>query len=1201
MNRVVGSVMLVVMIFSLINIAYLVSPYVYAEPFIYVNSYWGSVDNPENAYPGSSGVILVIEVVNNNPFKLQSVYGNLSLPSGFTDVNGHGYAVSSGYVVNGSYTRGYVNPGEIFRLRYVLNIDSSVSPGNYLVQMNLTYTFINSSSSGIDSSSYILSGVKLVVSSFPIFTFDIIDIYWSADGETIYPTSPSRDLTLHISIRNLGDYSITSADAALYFNPPFYPSKVEYSVGSIGVGEVFELVFSGIDIDANYPSMTYYEYLVLNYTFTGYGGARKDYSTSFSIPLTIYDPYYPSIQYVSSEWVGGSKIYPGSRDVSLEVTLVNLGRFQLTNLIFRAYLPDGFNNQFGRRVINISVDGLYGFGDFIRLGIDHIYLSENILPGTYYIVLEGLGEGVIGSSRIMIGQNVSIPVVVNDYHTNLSVVGVYWGYGGSPSLALPGSKGITLNLDILYTGEEQVSGLSPYVSLPNGFILKNIEVSQGIISPGSRFTIYLTLDIERDVEPGIYNLSVFLDYIVDPSGQNRRSRIGLNFSLYVSDPSIFRSDLSIVDLYWGISQPISVYPLSQNNPLSITILNKGPYNVEAIYLSLELPSGFSSKLSNKSIVSNLPVGSFASDIYYIDIGDVSPGSYQLNITIYYEVSIYGSVVDYVSIYSYWVVVDNPPATSSYIELLEYGWINDYYVYPGTDEAELVVSFTNLAPFEIDAITINVVGCRYISLPNDVHSIYISGPVRPYGVFTATIPLNISVDASEGYHNISLLVEYLLMSGGDGIRMGESINISIYVHSLEGLVYIGYLWQGESPGPGGSSILNLIYVNNVFESMDGVYVSVHLPEGFTSLINNDSVVNITPYVLSSVTDIDTLLANPSLLLSLPTTEAVSVSRGDYIVLTLPIRIDESVGLGRYLFTSVFHFIDEWGIVRRVELVSELNIFGKTGFVEVDEARSRIILGERVSNVSIVVRNPGSGYFYDVYISIYSVNQLVAFSSAVKHIGVLGPGEEVVLSWRASVNPKTSIYGGIPAIVSIIYTDPIGNRRSVNQTVILYIEGVPRLKLIDISISPHPVYTNSTVSVSATLVNVGDATAKNVEVEVLGEDIVLRGDSYSFLGDIEEGSQIPFTIYFDAGSKIGTISFYIKVRYYNVFNEEETIEYPVTIDVVESPVVEEKGGIIEFLLEDAWRLYSIIVTMVFIVISIFLVIRIYRVSRRGLSEV
>lgn len=1177
------------------------APYASSSSFVYVASYWGSVDSPERVYPGSRDVVLIVEIVNNNPFRLESVYGNLSLPSGFSDINGYGYAISTGYVVNGSYVRWYVNRGEVFRFRFTISIDDWVVPKTYLASINISYTFYNISSNAIENGYYLLSGVRLVVSPFPSYTFDLIDVFWMAGGEQVYPTSPARNLDLHIKIRNLGSEDIDYLEAYLVVNPPFYPMENSYVVQSINAGGVFELIFQGVDIDAGYPSMVYYARLMLNYTFVGYGGARKDYSTIMSVGLEIRDNFYPSINLVSAEWVGGVRGYPGSRDISLSVALVNHGRFEVGNLFIEAFLPEGFTNQFGGQIINTSVGGVFGFGDFIRFTLDHIYISESVGAGVYYLELIVGGEGVIGNSMVMVSQNISVPIIVNSYSSNFSVVGVYWVYSGSPAIALPGSRDIILTIDLIYGGEDPIGGISPLLVGGEWFSLKDVSVDQETVTSGTRFTVAANLDINESVYPGIYPLTLKLIYLVDPQGRSIYQVSYINLSVVIYGGEIVSSRLGLVAKHWGVGQPIDVYPYSRDNPYYIEIVNFGPYNVEALYAYIILPDGFTSDSTNISIASTLGVGSFASGTFYIDVGGVEPGIYTANITVFYMVSIYGATIVYNQSFTVDLMVSKPPITGGYIELVDYGWLNDYSVYPGTSAAELVVRMANLAPYPVDAISIWTVDDGYISMAEDVHRVYVSGPIEPYGIFTVNIPLDISTEAEPGEYNLTLYIEYLLLSGGDGVRLSEVKTLYIRVESSLGVDFIFYVWQGESPGPGSVSILNLVFVNRLYSNMQGLYTTIWLPPGFISILNNGSVVNITPYIVTGITDISAIFGESLVAPGLPTTMVTSVSKGDYIVVSIPVRISTDVNIGDYRLETMFSFIDEWGVYRSFSLNVSFSIFGKPGVVEVDESRARLILGERVSNVSIVIRNSGSGAIYDIYLSIFGLGQVVAFSSAVKYIPVLYPGEEATVSWRASVNPEAGILGGVPAVVSMTYVDPIGGRRSINQTIILYIEGIPRLKLVDILVSPSPAYVNSTVSVSATLVNVGDATARNVEVELVGSGVSLTSGSYSFLGDIDEGTQIPFTVYFKTGDNPGSIVVALRVRYYNIFNEEITLEKQIRLDVLQAPVREEGGvGVIEFILEDVWRLYSVIVTAIFILISLMLVYRTIRISRRIQGE-
>jgi hypothetical protein len=206
--------------------------------------------------------------------------------------------------------------------------------------------------------------------------------------------------------------------------------------------------------------------------------------------------------------------------------------------------------------------------------------------------------------------------------------------------------------------------------------------------------------------------------------------------------------------------------------------------------------------------------------------------------------------------------------------------------------------------------------------------------------------------------------------------------------------------------------------------------------------------------------------------------------------------------------------------------------------------------------------------------------------------MDPRETIILTWKATVSPKTSYVGGVPALVSLIYYDPNGYLHTFNQTVILYIEGLARLKVIDVVVEPSQVPSNSSFSVSATLVNVGSDVAKHVEAYIVGDNIVLDSDSYVYLGDIDVGTQIPFTLYGYVEDYIGELNVSLVIKYSNVFNEEKTIIYPLVIEVVER--VEEEGKQL-FVISDMWKLIITIVVSFFLVVSVYLIYRLYKGSR------
>ena len=1173
-----------------------------ASGFSLVSIAWGSIQNPQKVYPGSSNVILVMEMINNLPVTIKTLVGNLTLPGGFTDTYGRNYSLSTAIVESNSSIRKTIYPGESFRLNYVLNIAQDISPGSYQAFLRINYTYYNSTSGTVVSSTYDYGNITLVVSEFPSFTFSIERLEWLAGGQVVNASPGARGLSLRIYLRNLATEEASELLGVIRLSTPFYPNEASSYYGSAPAGALFTLVFNDISIDVSAGIGVYYGLLVMNFSYRGYGDAIKHYTYNLTVPLRIGENEYAGLEVVRTYWDGYEKVYPGARGVFLHAVLENMGRYSLSDLKIKVSLPNGFSNEFGLKIINTSVEGVYGYGDFIDIMIGPIYIDPVISDGIYYADLGIRGVATVDGASIIVKQSLLLPLIVSGYEADFDVVNVEWSYMGQPAFALSGSKDITLIVTVAYRGEEDIAGVSPTLLLPSGFIVKEVSGYPQTIPSSAVFSIAFTLDISEDVEPKYYSAVLNLGYVVSPNTLNLVKSVNLNFPVLVSNRALFDTQINIVEVSWGASGASEVYPLSKDNPLRIELANYGPYDAQGVILSIYLPEGFSVDANNVSASTMLAVGSFAIATFYVSVGDVEPGTYNFNFSIRYIIRLYGCELNKVFRYSSSIEVYNPPFPKPYLKVLSYQWENNYNVYPGTRGVQLVIELGNDAPYPISAIHIYPDLPEGFSLTEGEVLPYVGGPIPQWSPFTFSLGLDIDPSTEPGYHTIAFSIEYVLDTGEGGLKISESINITVVVDELGGIRYLFYRWIGYSPGPGSAdALLVLVFRNDYFEAMNGLYAEVRLPDGFISTYSGASIVNVTPYIAASLNEVTSILSSYTdgldSFVNLPVSG--TVSKGDYIIIPLPMMISVDIPIGEYATYVTLNFIDEWDMVRELTLECRYKLPGSVDYVEVIEDKSKLVIGDRETNVSIVVRNPGSSPMYDVYIGVNSLSQVVMFSSTLKHIDVINPGEEIQLTWRATVSPTTSYIGGIPVLVSIAYFDSIGAPHMLNQTVILYVEGLARLKVIDVYVEPEPPAPNSIISVSATIVNVGSHTAKNTEVYLMGEHLITNSDSYTFLGDIDEGTQIPFTLYGFVGDYEGEATIYLIIKYDNVYNEESTIEYPISIRVEAKPAPVEAPTTPVGFIEDYWKVLVVGVVSIFLVLSVILIYKMYRASKTRLG--
>ena len=1163
--------------------------YSYPDDFRLVDTYWGSIENPRRAYPGSSNILLYIEIVNNHNYTLQSVSGELGLPTGFTDVNGNNITVSTGYVREDDGIRRSIEPGESFILTYTISINYTVSPGVHYATLNLTYTYLNGSN--LMEGSYIIDDVPLIISQYPSFNIVIKRVYWIAGEEYINATPGSRGLTLYIEIYNNSTESIDSLDAYLKLSYPFTPSKVSSSATNINARETVSLAFNDIGIDSRAYPGAYTVSLKLEYRFRGYGDATKEYDETHNIIVRIGDPLEAGVVVVRTMWDNDMKAYPGSRGIYLNVEFENIGRYTLDNIIINLDLPKYIVNQSGGDKLVSTYPNPVGYGEFFQLRFGPIYIKSGASPGPYHIKYTVEGYANVDGSTIMVRESSSFSVIVNDYNAYFDVISIEWVYNNRPSTAFPGSKDVYYVIKLVYRGEDDIYGVEAELESIDGITIKSVDLPRGVITSSSTFEVRFNLDIDGNLSPGLYQVNLTLKYTVNVNGQNTIKKHKFKLDLKIDDPESIDTQIEVVNYYWGIQTPQYVYPGSINNPLTITILNKGYYDVESVTINvLEIPEGFYIYPPNMSITSHLGGGGFAEGRFYVNVSsEVDPGSYDVILSINYQIKVYGAVLDKIHYYNIRIKISKPLFEEPYLKIYNVNWLNNYKVYPGTNNTRLIISFVNDAMYPISGIHIWIEPPYGVKVSEGSTFFYISGPVNSLDTFNIELKLDFSKWIKPGYHNITIRIKYVVESGGSGIVLEDEYNVEVYISRLDGIRYLSHMWLGYSPGGGtAGNTLVLIFRDDLIDMMSGLYATLILPKGFISTQTGSNILNVTPVTGTQLNELINIVSGGVYLP--PSTQ---VSKGEYILVPIQLIISPDLDPGEYSYTVIFNFMDSWGSIHEIELNGLFRLPGSAPYLEVVEEESYMALGEKYSNVTILVRNPGDAAIYDVYIGIMSYSQMVAFSSTLKYIKVVPPGGEVKLTWRASVNPEATFTGSFPAMISASYVDPTGNRHSINQTVILYILGLAKLKILDLEVSPSPVYMGREFSISATLVNVGKDTARNVEAYLEG-DLETTVDSYTYIGDIDVGYQMPFTLYGIALNESGWKEVRLVIKFYDIYDNEYTIEKPIKI-LVEKPKPIKEEGIIPGLVSNYWYLGVLIAVIIFLIVAGLIIYRAVRTPK------
>mgnify|MGYP000341890873 CR=1 FL=1 len=1122
--------------------------------FTLINVYWGTYNNPQKAHPGSRNAQLNIEIRNDLGLDLVSVVGCLKLPQGFhSSITGDNVTCTTGFTEGG---RGYIESGEVFRLTYYIDIGSYVEPGTYYAELNISYI-----SQDTEEGWYELH-IPLTVSQIPSIELEVVDSYWIYAGTQTVPYPGSTDLTLAIVVKNLGNENITDVRAILELPEVFEPSTLRSYLPIIPSKSSAQLVFSGISVKRNASPGVYGALLRVNFTYTVYSQVTVEDQQSLDVKLEVSKSPEPGLRIVRVQWGSTTPqpAYPGARNLALLVEIENLGNYPITAIDATLELPRGFTYIYGGSTIDIHRDVTIGIGGSTTLLFPGIYISQDIEPGAYIAKLRVNCSLIIDTSQIRSVQELEVPIIVSGIEPNLSIIYIQWRYGTQPAVPLPGSRNLVLEIGIANHGEHSIASVVPEISLPKGFRLLNVGGSCiGGCARASVCNLLLTLNISNSIEPGNYVINLVLRYIANPGNGEVLDKALFAIPIHIDNPDLYDTKLELIKVKWGPGLgPQVVYPGSRHVALQVAIINHGIYTAQGVVVELEAPEGFKIIISKDTCSASLLPGTSCTATFYVDIDlNTTPNIYEVIINTHYFLDVYGAYLERSKTLKTFIEVSKPAGTLSYIDIVGSYWLNNYPVYPGDENATYVVTIANKAPYPVSGLKAELKLPSEVVLSNDSSSTtYLPGPIPPKQVAIITFTLSISRNAKPGIYRGELILNYILESGGSGLEITETKYVDVRIHKLGGFEPITPLWLNRSAAPGDvGSVLVITIRNSEVPSMKGIYADLALPPGFLYTINWSRYARITPVAIvpSILTpqELEKIISRAIYMQSLQ----LSAGIGDVLVFSIPLAIMENVRPGSYTLLLKLDFVDQWDSKQSIEIPIKFWLLGSTKYMEIMGSKAVLELGERRSRIVFRLKNVGSGPAYEVYVAIARVSPGISITSAVKYIPKIDPGEEIELCFEAVANPSSPYTGPMPALVMIIFADPLGYRHIVNQSITIYVEGYSKFKVIDVTVEPKPAVIGRKLTISGTLINLGTAIAKYSEIYLRSPILMNASTSYMYLGDVDVGAQMPFSLeaYVRNDTKPGKYIVEIILRYRNIYNEEVIRSFNISIEVAEvSPV-------------------------------------------------
>jgi len=1106
-----------------------------------------------NVYPGSSNARIIIDLRNNASTDISNVQACFYLPDGFS-IRG-GTSCVDATTLNGTYKRSF-SPGELFRVETRFNIDKNVKPGRYYFEVHVFYTL---ESNRYEDKVY----VPVDVSPYPPVNVSVIDYWW--DSERVFPGT--RNAVLNILLKNVGNVSIERGLIEVLMPDDITPSKFRLSMGTLNTNETVTLRLTGIYIPLTVTPGNYAITLKLNVTARTNDEVTYTTYTETSFNVTIFKPRPLNIKVVNALWVN-DVAYRESRGLSLILTLQNLDHSVIEHLVAKLILPESIRSLSNESYVISTLEGTQDFGSIFTLTFRGINISlrevRKVINMTSYLYIVANFRG----AEFVINQSVNFNVTLVR-ESVLALVSQRWLFNGRPATALPSSKDVTLELTISNLGLNTITVIKPELSLPQGFKLKSVAgscITAGA-APGHTCTLQFGMDIDSRVKPGIYEAKITINYVVSSSNALLYSTDTLSTYVAIEDPSEYKPRLVLGSVWWGTTRPTTVFYNAQMVPLHIELVNVGRWDAKNVYINVIPLSKNVEVVGGRGLcATTLPSGSSCTFIPYVNLYNVSSNYVDFLVKANYSVTMYGSFMNWSENYVIKLPIKTYAALLRFkgIEIRDWGWLNNEPVFPGTQNATYVVVISNHYPYNIESIDATLYLPKgFFSKYGNVVRSYVPGPVSSNQEVSLQFIVSVDESVKPGRYLAKLELTYVIDVGGSSMVKTDSLIVPIIINKIEhGVEYVTSGWYGTVAEP--MTYGNLFYVvfrNVDFPEIKGVIAELKLPNGIVSSLTNESIVNMTPSIVTTqipylTQGIGRGVTSSQLELILKAVggmarqQAQSIepytsptyTRGDLLVFTAKLNI-LNLSPGVYYAKVTLSFLDHWGTLRKYEVRIPITVLGGTKVIRM-WVNNDLKFTHRRGLLNVSIMNIGSSPIYNVYIFIYSKVPYLVVSDPLKYFNILPPNKVVNIIVPVYFNPL-SMQAGIPItygsalfVSSIMYTDVNGFRHSFNTTLAVVVEPYIEIELSDVKAT----YETGTLRVSGTLTNLGNVKAERVEVIAMYSGI---NSSASFVGDIDPSSQASFSIILSNVPPSDRVKLIVKYR--NPYNElyEISKEYPVTI--------------------------------------------------------
>lgn len=883
--------------------------------------------------------------------------------------------------------------------------------------------------------------------------------------------------------------------------------------------------------------------------------------------------------------------YPGSSDTDLYLVLNNTSKADILYAIFNAALPYGFLIK--ESTVRVSERIIQG--EIFTLRFSGVSIPSNAYVGKYpvTVTVNARTNGSTDWETTTLYAEVQVEAQMPEKPIMLAAVNIL--YEGAPAPLLPSARNVVVRAYFINTLPEAMSSMTVNVTAPSWILVRAVTGTYiNGMTPGGSCYLDLTVDVNSSAPLGRSYLRLGITYVKIVNGASQTLSQEVRVPVTVESPQTYIPEVSLAEAHWGYPDPTPVYKFSRYAPLTLTFVNNGRYSVQEVIATAESQELKAINASNSvHCATTLASGASCTAVLYFDVNTDNPSA-TLRVTVSYKFTDFGVQIEESRSFTATLPIESYPASDGSLALMAYGWQNNYYVFPNTANATLQVTLANRAPFPIGGVNLK------LKLPRGMSSrgaqeaeAYLQGPVQSLNAFTASFTVSVA-NVTPGSYNATLETDFIVISGGPGVRVRENFTLTIYVNDdSSAFEVVDARWYEGTVGPYTYGAHLVILIRNLYvDGLKGPVLELKLPEGMKNAADNSSLVRATPLSLQTPQMMQAITPQEVLGAILSAQQASlpqAYSRGDILAFTATVNLYD-IGLGVHTARGNISYVDAWGSCRHTALSVSVPVMGRVEYIEIAFNESLSVRSQYVKTY-ITLINHGTSPAYDAYVVIapYHGAPILIASPAVTHVGVILPGGSCRIPVSLVYNPlgyysqagggAAVTYGPVPFMISVSYRDAGGVFHVFNNSVTVVVEPFIDLVLRDI----RAVGTNVSSTVTGVIVNHGSSTAYRVEAE-------LRIGNYSqstFIGDVEPGSEVAFRV--DLGAYNGTA--WLVVKYYNIFDEVGVRELPVTIKLeAAAPKTEVES---QPLLLERWIIIAGVI--VFLAAAGFLIYRMTRKSR------